>query len=91
MKRNPREPAQLYRAFDSKGRLLYCGVSLCCISRAAKHRIAAPWFQDIARIDVEHFDHWDDARQAEIAAIRDERPVHNKHGRGPDLRSLQYR
>jgi hypothetical protein len=91
MNRDPLQPAQVYRLYDRNGRLLYCGVSLCCVSRAAKHRIAAPWFADVATIQVTHYRRWDDARAAEIDAIQNEHPAHNRHHRGPDLRSLQYR
>src|SRR5215468_3636029 len=41
-------------------------------SPAPKHRIAAPWFTQVRSIDVTHFEHWDDAREAEIAAVQNE-------------------
>jgi hypothetical protein len=43
----------LYRHFDKDGNLLYVGVSLNAIERTISHRDKSPWYQDIARIEIE--------------------------------------
>jgi hypothetical protein len=70
------KPTALYRHFDSDGRLLYVGISLSAIIRLAEHR-ASPWFDDIARVEIERHPTRKAALAAERKAIRDERPLHN--------------
>lgn len=72
-----KEPTCLYRHWDSSGRLLYVGIALSPAARLRGHRKNAPWFREIARIDVEWFDSRIAAMRAEIRAIRNERPLHN--------------
>lgn len=73
----PSKRTALYRHFDASGRLLYIGISLNAVSRLAQHRITSPWFEDIARIELEWHETRTAAHDAERAAIRDERPIHN--------------
>lgn len=67
----------LYRHFDKDGNLLYLGVSLNAIERTISHRDKSPWYQDIARIEIE----WHNSRSAayyhEKRAIQYEHPRHN--------------
>lgn len=74
---------ELYRHFDSKGRLLYVGISLSAIARLAAHRKSANWFNSIAWIEVEKFVSRHDALIAETHAIRTENPIWNKAGKLP--------
>jgi hypothetical protein len=67
----------LYRHFNANGDLLYVGISLCAIYRLEQHRMKAPWFPSIAKVDIEWFDTRELARDAEIEAIRSENPRHN--------------
>lgn len=68
----------LYRHFDAAGQLLYIGISIRPFTRASEHRQRSDWFMTVARIEIEWFDTRADAEQAEWAAIKAERPPHNK-------------
>ena len=72
----------LYRHFDSEGRLLYVGISMCALTRLSGHRGASHWFPDIATITIAWFPTRDAAIEAEGIAIRDERPMYNLAGIG---------
>lgn len=73
-------PTQLYRHFDSEGRLLYVGISLSAITRLAQHRSASHWSRAIASVRIECFDTRREALAAEAKAILEERPLHNIAG-----------
>ncbi len=68
----------LYRHFDADGVLLYVGISLSIGTRTSAHRRAAPWFRDVARIEVQHFTSRTDCALAERVAIQNEKPLHNR-------------
>jgi predicted GIY-YIG superfamily endonuclease len=77
--RTGRSPhTQLYRHFDADGVLLYIGISISAVSRLATHRCQSGWYNDITRVEIETFDTREDALAAEEAAIRAEKPLHNK-------------
>lgn len=67
----------LYRHFDADGRLLYVGISRSVTARLTQHS-ESPWDHLIARIEVERFPTREEAEAAERAAIRSERPIHNR-------------
>jgi hypothetical protein len=67
----------LYRHFDREGNLLYIGESLSAINRTCQHRRDSAWFTDIHMITIEQFETKDAAKEAEIGAIKKERPLHN--------------
>jgi hypothetical protein len=67
----------LYRYFGEDGTLLYIGVSLSAVQRLAQHRIHAPWFDQIKRIELETFATRQQAEAAERAAIIKEMPLFN--------------
>lgn len=69
--------ANLYRHFDADGRLLYVGISTASMRRLSEHRTDSAWFWSIATIKVERFDTIAQARLAETAAIKNERPLFN--------------
>ena len=71
----------LYRHFDAAGRLLYVGISLSAVARASQHR-DQPWFMEMATMTTEWLSSREEAHAAERAAIRDEKPVHNKQRYG---------
>ena len=77
MSTGPFDPAEVYRYFDSSGRLLYVGVSLSAAHRAASHRADKWWWRDVARIEVSHFSWRQDALTEERRAIIFEQPMHN--------------
>lgn len=70
-------PTDLYRFYGSDGQLLYVGISLSAAHRASQHRAEKPWWPDVARMDVEHFDNRVDAARAEMVAIKAEHPRYN--------------
>jgi excinuclease UvrABC nuclease subunit len=76
------EKAELYRHYDVHGRLLYVGVSLSCVARLAQHREHGRWFKLISNITVAHFSTRAAALEAEVKAIKDEKPFFNKKHNG---------
>lgn len=68
----------LYRHFDATGALLYVGISLHPVSRQIQHSHGSDWYHEITDIRFEWFDTREDARAAELVAIEDEKPKHNK-------------
>ena len=78
----PRPPSPdaciaVYRHFNADGQLLYIGCSTDPMGRTKAHASSAPWFREVARIELQHFDSLSDALAAEAEAIRMERPLHN--------------
>lgn len=69
---------QLYRFYNCDGDLLYVGMSLCAVTRLAQHKEKAPWFTQIARIEIENYDSGQECSKAERLAIRREQPLYNK-------------
>ncbi len=67
----------LYRHFANDGALLYVGVSLSWPARTKAHSRNAQWFNQVARVEIEHFPTRDEALEAERAAIKSEHPKHN--------------
>lgn len=72
----------LYRHFAADGALLYVGISLSWPARTKAHSKGARWFDQVARVEIEHFPDRASALDAEREAIRAERPkfniVHNR-------------
>jgi hypothetical protein len=67
----------LYRHFDTQGRLLYVGISLSTVARLTQHRSSSGWFNKIARVEIEKHPSRRAALEAEKAAILNELPVCN--------------
>lgn len=80
------EEKNLYRCYSADGRLLYVGVSWNPAARLVAHR-SAFWGYLIDRYDVTTFKTATEARAAERAAIRAERPRFNRQGRWADRSS----
>lgn len=77
-------PHTLYRFFDSKGALLYIGITVCTPTRWSNHGWDKPWWPEVADVRVEHYPSRSTALAAERKAILDEQPFHNvihKHKR----------
>ena len=81
-----RDQAIVYRFFDAADRLLYIGLTSVGVARFAQHAIDQPWWRDVVRIAVQHFDSLDDAIVAERLAILAEQPLHNVIHRDPQAR-----
>ena len=69
----------LYRQFSKEGDLLYVGVSCRIPQRIKEHSKHSPWWDDVAKIDVEHFESRDAVLDAEKRAIQTESPKFNIH------------
>lgn len=74
-------PQVLYRMYDDADFLLYVGITLDPVARFAAHREDKPWWQQVSRIDLEHYDTRAEVEAAEAAAILDESPLYNRAGR----------
>lgn len=69
--------ATVYRAYDAAGTLLYVGVAESWTRRCVQHASDKPWWGQVARMELEHFDDRLAAAQREATLIRDRRPRHN--------------
>jgi hypothetical protein len=69
----------LYRLFDHGGVLLYIGIGYVPERRWKHHRRYKSWWPDVdpSRTTVVWYDDREAAESNELAAIRDERPIHN--------------
>lgn len=84
-------PTSLYRHFDDAGALLYVGISLSWPARTRAHAQGSRWFEQVAKVEIEHFPTRALALEAERKAIQSESPkfnvVHNRgEGLGPQLK-----
>jgi predicted GIY-YIG superfamily endonuclease len=67
----------LYRFFDAEDTLLYVGLTVNPGRRMEKHRGTQPWWNDVARIEMEQHQDLATLRAAEREAIEHEQPLHN--------------
>jgi predicted GIY-YIG superfamily endonuclease len=73
-------PTALYRLYDAEGKLLYIGITGDIKARFAQHAETKAWWPDVTRKTVEWHAARSEASQAELEAIKAERPVHNIAG-----------
>lgn len=71
---------QLYRHFDKEGILLYVGISYNTLTRLNQHKRTAHWFKDIVNVTIEQFETRKEVEEAELIAIRTEKPKYNIKG-----------
>lgn len=71
------EKTAVYRHYDADGALLYVGLSRNPLKRWGQHKALALWFYDISRIEIQWFDSREEASDAEIRAVKSERPIFN--------------
>lgn len=67
----------LYRFYDATGQLLYVGITADPGSRWRSHAREKPWWHQVAHITLEAHPTRETVLDAERAAIRRERPLHN--------------
>lgn len=76
--------AQVYRAFDGSGRLLYVGCSVDVDGRLLTHAEHSTWWPFHTTVTREDFPTRELAGEAEILAIQTEHPRWNMHHRAAD-------
>jgi predicted GIY-YIG superfamily endonuclease len=67
----------LYRMFGRGRRLLYVGITMNVEGRFHAHRRDKPWWRQVQRMTLEHFDTRAEAEAAERSAIKTEQPKYN--------------
>lgn len=70
----------LYRFFDAREQLLYVGYSNEPWRRRKQHSVTQPWYPQVRHQSITWYDSEREARRAENAAIRQERPHFNIAG-----------
>lgn len=73
----------VYRIYNAEGVLLYVGSTVCPEFRMRNHASKARWWDVAKDFTFERFDTEEQARAAEVEAIRNEFPRWNIHGRSP--------
>lgn len=73
---NPNLQHCLYRMYDNAGQLLYIGITGSLSQRFTSHH-EKPWWPSVADVTVEMHPNRAAVLDAEKAAIRDEKPLHN--------------
>ena len=74
-----KEGTDLYRFRNSNGELLYVGISLSAVGRAADHRRDQPWWDEVSSMTVEHLSvDRDGALAIEMYVIKTEMPKYNR-------------
>lgn len=76
--RNASQQTTLYRVYDQAGQLLYVGISKNALKRFGEHSMSQPWWGDGTTVKMQHYPTRAEALAAEEAAIKSERPAHNK-------------
>lgn len=70
-------PHTLYRFYDAADQLLYIGITANTATRWTQHSWSKSWWPQVAKATVEHFDSREAIEEAEVAAIKAEKPLHN--------------
>lgn len=83
--------AELYRHFDSSGKLLYVGVSKSALIRLGQHQEHAHWFGNISQVTIEKHPSREAALEAERLAIQSENPLCNVQHRSPSAHTVRKR
>lgn len=67
----------VYRFYDAHHTLLYVGMSDKAGQRWNRHADEKWWFEQVVRVDVQHYPTREQASEAEVQAIQTEAPVYN--------------
>lgn len=78
-----REDHWVYRCYTEDDRLLYVGITSTGIKRFRRHGNERDWWQDVARIEIEHCEDRAAAERRELELIGELRPPHNTKGLSP--------
>lgn len=74
------DPTYVYRLYDADGDLLYVGVAFEPEKRWKQHRETARWWPHVVRREAVLYPTRREAFDAELRAIKSERPKHNTQG-----------
>ncbi|MDI3335844.1 GIY-YIG nuclease family protein [Defluviimonas aestuarii] len=69
----------VYRHIDADGVLLYVGMTRNPMARLDRHFARSPWIYDAVRVDMVHYESFEEAAKAEARAIRTESPLFNRY------------
>jgi hypothetical protein len=72
--------AVVYRMFDENDELLYVGHSKTALRRMADHLQDKTWIDNVVNVTFDHYPSVEQAKAAELQAIKDEFPLHNVVG-----------
>lgn len=75
------EPTALYRLYDSNNVLLYLGIARFPEARLRQHEDNQPWWHLVARTTVEWHENRTLARDTEVRATKEEKPLYDKEWR----------
>jgi predicted GIY-YIG superfamily endonuclease len=67
----------LYRFWSRDGVLLYIGITSDAFTRFKAHSRSKDWFLEVHSATLDHFESRDELAEAEIAAIKREKPLYN--------------
>lgn len=71
-------PVVVYAYYAADGSCLYVGQTCNTLAREHHHRAKSPWYGDVSTlVELSTHDRRGEALAAEVAAIRDLRPIHN--------------
>jgi predicted GIY-YIG superfamily endonuclease len=73
----PSDPAAVYRIKNANGVTVYIGASHEPAERVDAHLRTQTWREDIVTWSAEWYPSWAAAHRMEVAAIEQEKPVHN--------------
>jgi predicted GIY-YIG superfamily endonuclease len=68
----------LYRAYGSKGELLYIGISSQWHHRLHQHEKTSEWIEQATNVTIERFPDRESVSLAERKAVEAEKPIYNK-------------
>lgn len=83
------EPTYLYRVFGEAGVLLYIGITDDFGRRWKQHARMQPWWPERRSFAIDLYDSREEAKAAEEAAIKVERPKHNFVHASPEIRKAR--
>lgn len=69
----------LYRHFGIGSKLLYVGISYNALHRLCSHASNSTWYEEIIKVEIEHYPSLRLALDAEKKAIETENPSYNKN------------
>ena len=78
-------PFTLYRLYDYNDNLLYIGKTINLVARFNNHKRRKSWWKGVRTIGLTHYDSISELANAEKAAIRSEKPLHNIQYNGKQI------